>query len=456
MEQGLRPFLEALEAECSEEVVYIREEVDPRFQVTALALELERQGRFPVLIFERVKGHPMPLLTNLMSSRSRFSRAMGVGEGELLEEYGKRIGNYIPPRTLGSAPFRGRFFSGERLDLGLLPLLTHFPSDGAPYITAGLLVARDPDTGVETAGYHRLMLKGRDTLGVSLHSRRRLWNYARRAEERGEPLPVAVAIGVHPLISLGSQALLPPGVGAFQAMGGLFGEPLEVAETAELGLKVPAWAEIVIEGEILAGSREDEGPFGEFTGYTSSRSTRHLLRARAFSMREDALYQSICPGLSAEHCQLLSLPREVEILRALRRSLPEVSAVHVPLSGCGSFSCYFSFKPSAPGQARQALLTVFSVDHYLRLAVAVDDDVDVFNEREVLWAINTRCDFTRDLLLLPETMGTLLDPTATQDALTSKVGIDATKPLGPFAERLTLDESAQRWARELLGRLGRE
>ena len=167
--------------------------------------------------------------------------------------------------------------TGADLDLGRLPIPTYFPGDAGRYLTAGMLVARDPETGVETEGYHRFQVKGRDRMGVSLHSRRRMFEYQRRAEARGQALPCAVALGLHPLVSMGSLAYPPAEVGKFEVVGGLFGEPLEVARCTAIDLTVPAAAEIVIEGEILPGVREPEGPFGEFTGYFSRRSHRARL-----------------------------------------------------------------------------------------------------------------------------------------------------------------------------------
>src|SRR5207302_240989 len=194
------------------------------------------------------------------------------------------------------APRRGdpgrRAGTGPAMDLAKLPIPRYFPGDAGRYLTAGMLVARDPDTGVETEGYHRFQLKGRDRMGVSLHSRRRMFEYQRRAESKGAALPCAIVLGLHPLVSMGSLAYPPADVGKFQVVGGLLGEPLQVAPCATIDLHVPASAEIVIEGEIPPGVREPEGPFGEFTGYLSRRSTEHVFVARAIAMRERPWFQS--------------------------------------------------------------------------------------------------------------------------------------------------------------------
>src|SRR5207245_5081440 len=167
---------------------------------------------------------------------------------------------------------------------------------------------------------------------VSLHSRRRIFEHQQRAEAKGTPPPGAVALGLHPLGSMGSLAYPPPDVGKFEVVGGLLGEPLQIAPCSTIDLHVPASAEIVIEGELLPGTREPEGPFGEFTGYVSRRSTAHVFVAKAIAMRERPWFQAIASGRASAHINTLGLVREAEIVNALSRAIPNVTAVNVPLS----------------------------------------------------------------------------------------------------------------------------
>jgi UbiD family decarboxylase len=318
-----------------------------------------------------------------------------------------------------------------------------------------MLVARDPDTGVETEGYHRFQIKGRTKMGVSLHSRRRMFEYQRRAEAKGQPLPCAVVLGLHPLVSMGSLAYPPPDVGKFEVIGGLFGEPLQVAPCLTADLHVPATAEIVIEGEILPAVREPEGPFGEFTGYFSRRSTQHVFEARAITMRERPWFQSIGSGRAGDHITTLGLIREAEITNAVSRVIPNVTGVHVPLSGTSSFTAYVSIKQSRPGEAKHVIPIVLGVDHYLKLVIVVDDDIDVFDESDVLWAVATRMQADRDLVVISGSLGAMLDPSADERGVTAKLGIDATRPFGePFAEKLVMSPDRMAWARALVDRLG--
>ncbi len=454
MAQDLRTFVAAYERAHPGEVVRVAEPVALEYDVMAVVLEYERRRRWPILLFERVRGFDIPVVANVVASRRALAFALGVPEAELAREYARRIKERIKPVVVPDAPFRHRVLTGDAVDLGALPIPVYFPGDAGRYLTAGMLVARDPETGVETEGYHRFQLKGRDRMGVSLHSRRRMFEYQRRAEARGEPLPCAVVLGLHPLVSMGSLAYPPPDVGKFEMVGGLLGEPLEVAPCATLDLHVPAAAEIVIEGEILPGVREPEGPFGEFTGYFSRRSTEHVFVARAVCLRERPWFQSIGSGRAGDHITTLGLIREAEIWNALARVVPNVTGVHVPLSGTSSFTAYVAIRQSRPGEAKHVIPIVLGVDHYLKLVVVVDDDIDVFDESDVLWAVATRMQPDRDLVVISGSLGALLDPSADERGVTAKLGIDATRPFGqPFGEKLVMAPDRMAWARALVDRL---
>src|SRR6266511_1613927 len=254
---------------------------------------------------------------------------------------------------------------------------------------------------------------------------------------------------------MGSLAYPPPDVGKFAVVGGLLGEPLEIAPCTTIELQVPAAAEIVIEGEILPSVREPEGPFGEFTGYFSRRSTEHVFVARAVSMRARPWFQSIGSGRAGDHITTLGLVREAEILNALGRVIPNVKAVHVTLSGASSFTAFVSITQTRPGEAKHVIPIALGVDHYLKLVVVVDDDVDVFDESDVLWAVATRMQPDRDLVVISGSLGALLDPSADERGVTAKLGIDATRPFGePFAGKLVMSPARMAWARALVERLG--
>jgi UbiD family decarboxylase len=455
-DQDLRAFVAAYERRHPGEVIRVTDPVSLEEDVMAVVLEYERRRRYPILFFEKIADHEVPIVCNVVASRGALAFALGVEERGLAGEYARRIKEYVKPVVVPDPPFRQRVLTGSALDLAQLPIPRYFPGDAGRYLTAGMLVARDPDTGVETEGYHRFQLKGRDRLGVSLHSRRRMFEYQRRAEAKGRALPCAIVLGLHPLVSMGSLAYPPADVGKFEVVGGLLAEPLQVAPCSTIDLHVPAYTEIVIEGEILPGVREPEGPFGEFTGYMSRRSTEHVFVAKAIAMRERPWFQSIGSGRAGDHITTLGLIREAEIVNALGRVIPNVRGVHVPLSGTSSFTAYVSIAQSRPGEAKHVIPIVLGVDHYLKLVVVVDEDVDVFDESEVLWAIATRMQADRDLVVISGSLGAMLDPSADDRGVSAKLGIDATRPFGqPFAEKLVMSPDKMAWARELVDRLGR-
>ena len=427
--------------------------VDTYLEVAGLMKKLDGG---PALLFSKVDGYDIPVIGNLLSCQANVEAAFGADFRGVRELVGRALGDPKPPVLVERAPVQEQVHTKD-IDIGkMLPALHHTADDAGRYLTAGMLVARDPETGVETEGYHRFQLKGPDRLGVSLHSRRRMFEYQRRAEARGQALPCAIVLGLHPLVSMGSLAYPPADVGKFEVVGGLLGEPLEVAPCSTIDLHVPAAAEIVIEGEILAGVREPEGPFGEFTGYFSRRSTQHVFVAKALSMRERPWFQSIGSGRAGDHITTLGLVREAEIHNALGRVIPNVAGVHVPLSGTSSFSAYVAIKQGRPGEAKHVIPIVLGVDHYLKLVIVVDDDIDVFDESDVMWAVATRMQADRDLVTVAGSLGALLDPSADERGVTAKLGIDATRPFGePFADKLVMDPERMAWARALVDRLGR-
>jgi 2,5-furandicarboxylate decarboxylase 1 len=451
--QSLRGFLDMVKTRYPDEFLRVRAEVDTRFETTSMLFELDRAGRSPVVVFENVKNKDMQLVTNVAGNRKLLAACLGVKPAELPTAFRERCQKYIPCETVGTAPWNEVVLESNEIDLTRLPIPLQFPVDAAPYITAGQISARDPVTGIDTTGFHRLMLKGPNRLGVSLHSRRRLFEYHRRAEEKGQSLPAVVTIGIHPLHYMGSMVYAyPPNVRKFEIIGGLFGEPYRLARCGVDGVEVPAAAEIIIEGEILAGVREPEGPFSEFTGYASHRSTQNVFVAKRVRMRKDAIYHSVVSGMSQDHILVSCITREGEILNALRRNLPNVRAVHVPHNTCGAFMAFISMKKITEGEPHIAMMAAFGTELYTKYVIVVDDDVDIFNLADVMWAVATRVRAEKDIVFIPGAKGAILDPTSDPETFTlTKMGIDATRPAGrDFAERLTISDEQRARARALL------
>ncbi|HEX9466281.1 MAG TPA: UbiD family decarboxylase [Alphaproteobacteria bacterium] len=456
-DQSLRGFLDMVERRFPEEIVRIAVPVSRDLDITSAVFEFERAGKYPVLIFENVEGSKMPVVTNIAGNRKLLAACLGVAPENMPNAFRERCQNYLPVEVVSKAPWQEVVWEGDEVDLTRLPIPKHFAVDAAPYITAGQVVARDPESNVDTTGFHRLMLKGKNKLGLSLHSRRRMYEFHRRAEARGQSLPAAIVLGIHPIHYMGSMAYhYPPQVRKFEIIGGLFGAPYRVARCGTAALEVPVGAEIVIEGEILNETREPEGPFGEFTGYASYRSTQNVFVAKRVQMRKDALFHSIASGMANDHILVSCVSREAEILNALKRNLPNVKAVHVPSVTAGALLAIISMKKTAEGQPRQAMMSAFGTEFYVKSVVVVDEDVDIFNLADVAWAVITRTRAEKDVMFVPGAMGAILDPTSDPvDHTVTKVGIDATKPAGKdFAERLTISDAQRARVRAIIERAG--
>ncbi len=393
-----------------------------RFQLAALAKRWD--GRRAAL-FPQPGGHSIPVVSGLLSHRQWIADAMGVAPDEVLTRFQDAVLNPTPWQEITSAA--AQQVVHRDVDLGaLLPLPTHNEHDGGPYITAGLLIARNPETGHQNVSIHRCQLNGPKRLGVLLLPRHANLFYD-MAERAGKALEVAIVIGVDPLTLLASQAIAPLDMDELQIAGSLHGRPLPVVKCRTSELRVPADAEIVIEGRLLPGVREPEGPFGEFPQYYGERAARHVIEVDAVSHRQDAIFHTIVGG-SLEHLLLGAIPREATLLAHLKRSFPNVRDVHLSLGGVGRYHLYVQITKRQEGQAKNIMLGAFAGHYDVKQVIVVDDDVNIHDPREVEWAVATRFQADQDLVVVSNSEGSKLDP-STRDGIGAKMGLDATKPL---------------------------
>lgn len=420
MPQDLRSYLDLVESR--DELVRISEPVDPRYEVTALVAKLARERRRrPALLLENVKGSAFPVLTNLHASRRRMALAMNAEPRDLQRAFLNAMECPVAPVAVAAGPVKEVVRTGREVDLLALPQIVHHAADAGPYVTAAISFARDPEDGAWNCAYNRLMIMGRDRTSIHITASKHLWEFFQKAEAMGRPLPVAFAVGVHPAIGLGALAIGSIDEDERAIMGGVLGEPLELVPCESSDLLAPAHAELVLEGEILPGERTPEGPFSEFTGYSLGERRREVVRYTAMTMREDALFHDIAVA-QVDHLLLSTIPMEANLYRAVRAMVPSVAAVRVP----APYSCYVAIRQRTPGQAKNAILAVLGADMYIKRVVVVDDDVDVFDDREVAWALGTRCQADRDITVVSHTRGSDLDPSTDSDGYTAKWGVDAT------------------------------
>ncbi|MFQ5850590.1 MAG: UbiD family decarboxylase [Candidatus Binatia bacterium] len=422
MAQDLRSYLDHIKHHKPEDLLVISKEIDPAYEITTLVMKLEREiRRRPVLLFENVKGTKFPVLTNLHASRSRLALAMNASQQDTQRTYLRAMEKPVPPKTVSNAPVKEVVLKGEQVNLYNLPQIIHHEGDAGPYITAAVSFAKDPTAETWNCAYNRLMIKGRDTTSIHLSSGKHLWEFYRIAEAQGQPLPVAFAIGVHPAISLGALAIGSIDEDERAIMGALLGKPLELVKCETSDVLVPSHAELIIEGEIFPWERTAEGPFGEFTGYSLGERQREVVKVKAITYRAGAIFQDITVA-HLDHLLLSTVPIEANLYRTVRAMVPSVRAVRVPCP----FTCYVSVEQRVPGQAKNAILALLGADLYMKRVVIVDHDVDVFDDREVTWAIATRCQPDRDITIIPHARGSDLDPSTKEDGYTAKWGLDAT------------------------------
>ena len=431
----LRPWL--IHLVDTGRLVATKKNVLLKHELAAIAKKLD--GRSSVF-FPSPDGHQIPVVSGFMSSRSWIAEAMGVEERVLLDSFRAAAENPIPCKLVKDAPCQEVVH--KEFDMRtLLPVPTHSEHDSGPYITAGLVIAKNPKTGVQNVSINRIQVNSKDRMAVLILPRH-LHDFQQAAEELNQPLAVAVVIGVDPLTLLASQAIAPIDSDELEIAGALHGQPLEVVSCLTNDVRIPANAEIVIEGHIPPNVREIEGPFGEYPKYYSSQEKRQVIVVDAVTHRKDPIFHTIVPA-ELEHLLLGSIPREATILSYLRRSFPGVLDVHLSLGGVGRYHLYIQIKKTHEGLPKNVIAGAFSSHYDVKHVVVVDEDVDVHDLLQVEWAIATRFQAKRGLVVIDNAQGSVLDPSTTVglpvdesgiipahfQGMSSKLGLDATKPL---------------------------
>jgi UbiD family decarboxylases len=317
------------------------------------------------------------------------------------------------------------------VDLGKLPIPVHHEKDAGPYITAGVLIAKDPETGQNNLSIHRLHVQGPDQLGILILPRH-LHHFYRKAEAAGKPLEVAIAIGLDLVLLLASQAIVPLGFDEYTIASALYENPLQLVKGKTIGLDVPAHAEIVLEGQLLPNVREVEGPFGEYPKYYGPASPKPVIKLTAVTMRKNPVFHTIVPA-TMEHLLLGAIPREGGMLQMIRHAVPTATGVHLTPGGTCRYHVVISIDKVNEGEAKNAMFAAFASSQEVKRVVVVDNDVNIFDPEDVEWAMATRMQAGSDVFIVNRACGNKLDP-STDDGISDKMGIDATVPLGvdPF------------------------
>lgn len=440
MGKDLRSYLQDLVEKRPQDVVVVDREVDWRFEAAAVVEKFEREEKFPLVFFKKIKGSGMPLVINLGASYERLALALGSTTVEQMEKDLARMERSpIPVREVPRqrAPVKEVVLKGAEADLDLLPVLTHNEFDAGRYINAATMICRERGTGMLNMGIYRHQKQGKRQLGLMINPANHASYVRAEYEEHDEPMEVLLAIGHHPAVFL-AAVTKQPGIGhELEAAGAFLGEPLETVKAETVDLPAPASAEIIIEGVVPPKKRHFEGPFGEWPHYYYKQGDQPFIEVTAITMRREPIYQSV-HSAHFEHNVFGAASRLGSLYRRIQEVMPSLKAVNLPLSGAARSHCYISLKKRAEGEPRQAALAAFITESSIKHVIVVDDDIDVFNETQVLWALAMRFQADRDLAIIPNILGSHLNPTAygynrmEKGNMETKLIFDATKPLPPY------------------------
>lgn len=439
--RDLRGFLDDLDGD----LIRVREPLAPKHEIAAFLRETQGRGR--AVLFEQVAGHPgVRIAGNLLSSRRLAARALGTTEERLVETYVARSTQGVPPRRAGEVPAQDVVHRQPRDVAALLPLMTHHEKDAAPFLTCGVVLARDPATGMRGMGVHRMMHKGGNRFGILL-ANPPLSLYLANAEAAGRPLEVAVALGVDPAMLIASIVKTGPlGPDKMEIAGALAGVPVELARALTVDVEVPARAEVILEGRILPGVREPEGPFGENTGaYFTNDSP--VVEVSAVTHRRDFIFPALVPW-TADVDTLLSLAGGAELLGRLQGLVRGVVDLELVPGTC-SFAAVVAVRNCPSHEVRRLIHLALNLDRRLKVLTVVDDDVNLRDPREVAWAMSTRFQPERDTVIVSGTEGYIIDPSSAGGG-GSKIGFDATRGAGARFDKIAVPSAAAARARAVL------
>ncbi len=432
--RDLREFIVLLEEK--RDLLRVKKPVDSKFGISAY-IRKTSDLHGPAILFENVGGFNIPVVGGVFASRERAFLALECDQETYVNKFLLALERLVPPRLVTTGPCKEVIHKGADVDLTALPVPIFSEKDPCPFITLGIVISRDPETRQKNTSIYRLQVKGPKRLGIN--APQQLSRQLSRSAEMGKGLPVAIAIGTDPVIPLATQWQAPYGTDEMELAGALRGDAVEVVKGETVDLEVPATAEIVIEGTILPNVREEEGPFGEDTGYYTPAYPKPVIEVSAITHRQNPIYQAALAGMpTTENHILKQIPMEATYYWELKRQHPGVTAVHFPAAGTVGFIVVIAMKQAQECEARNVIATMLG-SRRNKIIIVVDDDVDLYDMEKVLWAVATRCQPDEDVVIFPRLVGSPLDPSVRKLRVSSGLGIDATKPLGrPFPEMVII------------------
>jgi 4-hydroxy-3-polyprenylbenzoate decarboxylase len=488
--RDLRDFVAQLES--LGELKRIAVEVDPRLEMTEICDRVLKAGG-PAVLFERPKGHSIPVLGNLFGTTRRVALAMGAAAGAdaiaALRDVGKLLAflrepeppqgfkdvlsRWIPigrqvlhmaSKEVSGAPSQEVVWEGSDVDLARLPIQTCWPGDAGPLVTWGLVVTRGPAKPRQNLGiYRQQVIAPNKVIMRWLAHRGGALDFRDHCEAHpGKPFPVAVALGADPATILGAVTPVPDTLSEYQFAGLLRGARTEVAKCLGSDLQVPATAEIVLEGAIHPGETAVEGPFGDHTGYYNERETFPVFTLDRITLRREPLYHSTYTGKPPDEPAVLGVALNEVFVPIFQRQFPEITDLYLPPEGCSYRLAVVSMRKQYPGHAKRVMFGLWSTLRqfmYTKIIVVTDDDVNIRDWKEVVWALTTRVDAARDVTIVENTPIDYLDFASPVAGLGAKMGIDATGKLPAETARtwgrpIAMDAAVRKRVDELWAQLG--
>ncbi|MCC6887614.1 MAG: UbiD family decarboxylase [Hyphomicrobiales bacterium] len=404
----------------------------------AMKQSYRRQG--PAIMFRNGTG--FPLVCGVYSTRSKALLAFQADENELMAKVLSGLEHPIAPKVVNGAAPCHEVVITQDIDITQFPIPTYSPKDGGPYITAGIVVSKDPETGVPDIGHYRFLILGKDTVSFSAQPFHRFGKNLAKCQQMGVTPKAALIIGVDPVLAYTCQVQVPDTTNDWELAGGLRGAPVELVRCKTCDLEVPATAEVVIEFEVDMNRTVIEGPLGEYTGYYTPATPKPVARVTAITHRRQPYFQGLLTGKPVTENHILKqVPFEASFLQTLKRQFPTVEAVSVRSSAGVSFYVVVSMRQRFAGEARQVILAALSSNIRPKWVIVVDPDIDVHNSSEVEWAQAFRVQPQKDVIIVDRIPAGPSDPSIDDPNIArpmrtnSAIGIDATRPYGkPFPE----------------------
>lgn len=435
MAKDLRFFLETLEKKYPNLLLKIKKEVSPQWEISSIQKRLEVDGKLPAIIFEKIAGHEMSLVTNLFATKQHLAAALETIPENVVSKFSEAAGNPTKTRAVEDGPVKEVVLKGDKADLRKLPIVTHCEKDAGPFISSGLLILKDPISGSLNAGIYRNQYLSPQRLTANFAPLCDALRITSEAEKQGKEVDAAIVIGHHPSMAMASQYRSPFGEFELEIMGSLLGEPVPLVPCETVDVPVPADAEIVIEGKIRPGVRELDGPFGDYWLHYAPAKEARVFEVTAITQRHDAIFHDIF-NVGPEHLVLFSLGMEGITYSQLKQLIPQVKAINVPPSGSGNL-IYVQIRKDFEGLGINAALAALGVYRF-KCAIVVDEDIDILDDKRVIWAMMTRTQADRSFFFVPGSYISRVDPTGyppwqsmgkREPLLSTRLGIDATKPL---------------------------